>query len=103
MGRLGGKIMNEPEKISEKVSEVENIIGDFVRSFELVFDNDWDFTKSSISDEYFIAKGGTFINPKVSDESNNSANRGSLLDSYRRLIKVLDKYNIPHSVEDFFN
>ena len=41
MGRLGGKIMNEPEKISEKVSEVENIIGDFVRSFELVFDNDW--------------------------------------------------------------
>ena len=61
----------------------------FLDSFELVFgETDWWLTKEAISGDlakYFIDPNGTFIEPNVEDESNNWANRGSLLASYRCL------------------
>ena len=42
----------------------------------------------------FIARGGTFLNPGVNDESNNWANRGHLLDVYRRLVAEMKKAGI---------
>ena len=88
-------------KLSEKVFELEEAISGFVTNFESVFDNDWEFTKGTIGSEFLIEADGTFINPGVADESNNWVNRRSLLRSYRRLLEVMDKYNIPHSLEDF--
>lgn len=93
--------MNELKKISQKVSEFEKAIGDFVRTFELVFDNDWSHTQHSISNKDFIPPGATFIQ-EVEDANDNWANYVHLLDSYRQLVKLLDKYNIAHSVEDYF-
>ncbi|NET70453.1 MAG: hypothetical protein F6K62_05495 [Sphaerospermopsis sp. SIO1G2] len=79
--------------------ELEEAISNFIISFEGVFDHDWDMTKNCITDDCFIRDNGTFIQPGVSDESNNWWNRGSLLSAYRHLIEVLDKNNIPHSAE----
>ena len=62
----------------------------FVDRFELVFDNDWEMTKSIIQDpKYYIEEDGTFLEPRVEDESNNWANRGGLLASYRKLKKLM--------------
>jgi hypothetical protein len=61
----------------------------FIDSFEVVFgESDWWLTKEAISGElaeYNIHPNGTFLEPGVEDESNNWANRGSLLASYRFL------------------
>lgn len=73
--------------------EFEQALDDFVSAFELVFDNDWDLTRSRICDEDSISAEGTFINPRVESEDNNWANRGSLLSSYRHLRKMMDEYD----------
>ena len=65
-------------------------INEFLRDFETVFEYDWDFTKPCLEDtQYYI--NNTFLNPQVEDESNNWANRGALLSSYRRLCRVLGR------------
>lgn len=84
-------------KLLEQVSR-------FLCSFEGVFDHDWDYTKSAMEnaiDHDLIKENGTFIKPLVEDESNNWGNRGSLLDEYRTLRKVLEKYDL-YSEERFF-
>ena len=74
--------MDKPEQLEELLATAET----FLDSFDLVFDNDWDKTKSCMEDsEYFISAAGTFVHPQVDDESNNWANRGSLLEHYREL------------------
>lgn len=60
----------------------------FLDSFELVFgETDWPVTLANLQDDarYLIHQNGTFLEPGVDDESNNWANRGSLLSAYRRL------------------
>lgn len=84
---------------SENLRELETAISNFVTSFELVFDNDWQVTKNCITDQYFIKEGYTFIEPGVNDESSNWWNRGSLLSAYRDLVEVLEKNNIPHFLD----
>ncbi len=65
-------------------------IADFLWYFELVFDNDWEMTRTCIQKpEFYFSDRGTFIRPGVEDESNNWGNRGSLLASYRRLKDLL--------------
>ncbi len=69
---------------------------DFVDLFELVFDKDWEMTRSILADpEHFIDPDGTFLEPEIDDESNNWGNRGSLLASHRRLRTLLNKRGIP--------
>lgn len=66
-------------------------------TFELVFDHDWAFTNPKLSVENqtsFISKDGTFLSPKVQDESNNWGNRGSLLRSYRDLVEAMKEREI---------
>lgn len=55
-------------------------------------------TKACITNAFLIKDSGTFLQPDVSDESNNWGNRGSLLAAYRHLVEVLEKSNIPHSI-----
>jgi hypothetical protein len=70
--------------------ELADAVADFLGMFELVFDGDWEVTRACIRDpQFLISGGGTFIHPDVEDESNNWANRGALLASYRRLKDLL--------------
>jgi hypothetical protein len=77
-----------------KDPQLEAAIVRFVEAFALVFDNDWEMTKDRICDPSYVTPSGTFISPGVSDESNNWANRGNLLDSYRRLVALLQERNV---------
>lgn len=71
---------------SQEDREFVEAIAEFVDHFELVFDNDWDMTRSVLAEpKHFIDPDGTFLEPRMDDESNNWANRGALLTSYRRL------------------
>jgi len=87
------------DRPSESMREIEEAVSSFVSSFELVFDNDWEMTKNCITDDCFIRNNGTFIQPGVGDETSNWWNRGSLLAAYRHLVEVLEKNNIPHSID----
>ncbi|WP_044210114.1 hypothetical protein [Flammeovirga sp. OC4] len=80
----------------------------FLDLFEEVFDRDWEYSKDmmGIKDETedqkkaakemglesieIIAGNGTFINPKVEDETEDWGNRGALLNEYRRLKEYLE-------------
>jgi hypothetical protein len=77
-------------EITDRTSEFEKRVIDFVTSFELVFGNDWDTTKGCITDPFMIRENGTFLAPGVDDESNNWGNRGGLLASYRRLSEYMN-------------
>lgn len=74
---------------AKEVYEVMKAYENFLSAFENVFHYDWEMTKGCISDPCFISEQGTFISPGCDDESNNWANRGSLLATYRQLKKVL--------------
>ncbi len=74
--------MDVPEQLEELLETAET----FLNGFELVFDEDWDVTKSRIEDsETFISAAGTFIHPNVDDESSNWWHRGYFLEKYREL------------------
>lgn len=73
-------------------------VSEFLSMFELVFDQDWEFSRMNLEDEnrdLYIRPGATFIAPGVGDESNNWANRGSLLSAYRALLSKLEEEGIP--------
>ncbi|MBK7573415.1 MAG: hypothetical protein IPI10_18100 [Bacteroidetes bacterium] len=83
-----------------KDTELKDALAKFVDAFEQVFDNDWRYTKENLGirdrpaendDEDsipFISRDGTFLNPKVEDETENWGHRAKLLNEYRRL-KIL--------------
>ena len=104
-----------------KNSDFDKILREFLESFEEVFDRDWDYTKEmlGISDEdeteeqkealqkvgletiYVISPDGTFINPKVDDEIEDWGNRGKLLETYRKLKKLIgEKQSSSDDLED---
>jgi hypothetical protein len=72
--------------------ELMTLLCEFMDALELVFDNDWHMTKSSIPD---IDENCTFLRPGVADESNNWANRGHFLAVYRQLRDVIDEPRYP--------
>ncbi|WP_375320674.1 TIR domain-containing protein [Aliivibrio logei] len=74
--------------------ELNQLISNFMLSFYGVFGADWDHTKESIISNYYIASNGTFVEPNVSDEENNWANRGFLLQAYRNLVSYIETNNI---------
>ncbi len=76
-----------------RLQKIEEKLANFLQSFELVFENDWEVSLNNLQDtnHFYIAESGTFLNPEVYDESNNWGNRGGLLANYRELIKALNK------------
>ena len=79
-----GNSVSDPE-FKEKLSR-------FVWSFDLVFDHDWDYSLICLRDsECFISRDGTFLHPRVSDESNDWGNRGSLLHAHRDFVDFCRK------------
>ena len=87
---------------------LKDSIAEFLHLFEEVFDRDWEYSKEmmGIREETeeekraakemnletieIISSDGTFINPKVEDETEDWGNRGALLCEYR-ILKVLLK------------
>jgi len=67
----------------------------FLERFEATFgDADWPTTQDNLADAargYFIAPGGTFLEPGVADEAANWGNRGALLAAYRALRAELER------------
>lgn len=105
---LGRSIKNikAGEIPNSKQLQLNKLISDFLVSFRLVFEDDWEHTKISLSEQWvdiFIAAGGTFLAPRVNDESSNWSNRGGLLNSYRRLVEFieLNKIDIATDYSDF--
>ncbi|MFA6150101.1 MAG: hypothetical protein WC716_02190 [Chitinophagaceae bacterium] len=91
-------------------TEQKQIIREFIDAFEEVFDKDWNYTKESLgiidqTEEqkqneieaglesfYFISPDGTFLNPKVEDETEDWGNRAYLLNRYRKLKNLLAEF-----------
>lgn len=89
--------------------ELRIALSEFLEMFEEVFHNDWIYTKSmmGIQDEteeqkqeaaemgletiHIISDEGTFIKPKVVDETEDWGNRGALLKKYRKLKELLNE------------
>lgn len=74
--------------------EFEKSVLEFIQAFELVFDNDWEHTKSILENDkngIYIENDRTFLNPlsPSDDEGNNWWNRGKLLSKYRNLKEEL--------------
>lgn len=72
-----------------KDTELKDALTKFVDAFEQVFDKDWSYTKEQFQIHDYISHDGTFLNPKVDDETEDWGHRAILLDEYRRLKKLL--------------
>ncbi|MEQ8788853.1 MAG: hypothetical protein RIC55_21255 [Pirellulaceae bacterium] len=66
--------------------DLQDAIAEFVGAFEVVFRYDWPYTSGMIGDE---AKGATFIEPGLDDETEDWGARGALLEKYRELVSVM--------------
>lgn len=73
--------------------EESKIMLDFFKSIEFVLDEDWDHSQACLNDDakFFIAPGGTFLNPGIDDVGNNWANREGMLDNYNSAKNMLIK------------
>jgi len=75
--------------------ELNQLISDFLTAFDVIFNIDWEHTKMCLEDsQHFISPTGTFVEPRVDDESNNWGNRPFLLETYRKLVNYIDANNI---------
>lgn len=92
--------------------EIINSIRKFLESFEQVFDKDWDYTKEQLGvyEEtaeqkensakmgleaiYSISPDGTFLNPKVDDETEDWGYRGALLENYIQLKQLIAQVDL---------
>ncbi len=74
-----------------QMEQVLELLCRFLADFACVFDADWDHTRAMLQEEEgrYIAHEGSFLCPRVSDESTNWGNRGALLDTYRQLAQAL--------------
>ena len=73
-------------------NELENTLREFLESFEEVFDRDWSYSKEIMNintQVEIISNSGTFLNPKVEDETEDWGYRGKLLKEYRNLKKLI--------------
>lgn len=80
------------EAIARRAGDFQRALLGFLTAFDLVFGYDWDFTRSILQSdglEWYIRDGHCFLEPGVKDESDNWANRGGLLATYRQLTAVM--------------
>ena len=89
------------------MKKLEKNVIEFMNYFEQVFHDDWNYTKEmlGIVDEIeeqkknaaefgletieIISEKGTFLEPKIENETENWGNRAALLESYRKLKKEI--------------
>lgn len=80
--------------------ELQDAVAEFVGAFEVVFRYDWSYTRSMFGD---VARGATFIEPGLEDETEDWGSRGALLEKYRHLVSVMQRLGMepvfPFSLE----
>jgi hypothetical protein len=84
--------------------KLNELLSSFLTNFDNVFHHDWEHTKISLGDsipDYVISRSGTFIAPRIKDESNNWSSRGALLRSYRELIDFIQHGNLDISLDSW--
>ncbi len=89
--------MKIKEDVSYDQERFEKLVSNLINSFELIFDIDWDYTKSCLRGDYIdylVSPNGTFIHPKIEDEGDNWMNRPNLLNAYRQLDAFMRENNI---------
>jgi hypothetical protein len=86
-GRVGEqrRAASGAQEGSNTMDDNEQVLQVFLDLFYLVFHDEWEYTRDRCTDPLFIAPAGTFVEPRVDDDSNNWANRGALLWAWRRL------------------
>jgi hypothetical protein len=67
--------------------DFEKAVAEFVSAFEVVFRHDWDYT--AVVMQGMVMEGSTFLEPGVSDETNDWGARGALLEKYRALVSLM--------------
>ena len=86
--RRGGNF----DRISEmNQDEIARALQEFVGAFEVVFRDDWQYTKIMIGDE---ADGANFLEPKLDDEFEDWGARGALLAKYRSLAAAMKRSSL---------
>ena len=96
-GRLGALMFpGLPEATTPgNMAELLEAIDKFASMFELVFDHDWQTTRTNMEESsHLIDRKGTFLRPRVGDEDNNWANRGALLGAYRHLLQCMENCSL---------
>ncbi len=91
---------------------LEKTLLEFLESFEEVFHKDWNYTKEmlGVHEEagqesqnsqrldletiYIISPEGTFLVPKIDDETEDWGNRGKLLEKYRNLKRLISNQEL---------
>ena len=68
--------------------EFNTAVAEFIGAFETVFRYDWKYTMLMWSD---YEKGATFLDPGLSDEFDDWAARGFLLEKYRALVDLMKR------------
>jgi len=65
---------------------------DFLDAFEVVFGDDWEYTKECIGQGHLYIHDypGTFLHPGIQQESTNWEARRCLLLTYRHLTKLIE-------------
>jgi hypothetical protein len=83
--------------INYDVRKFEHLVNAFIGSTILLFDMDWEHTKSCFGDhiiDCFISKNHSFLSPGVVDEGNDWGNRPAFLNSYRALKYFMEENGI---------
>lgn len=75
--------------ITPQAESHEDILRELIEQLNLVFHDDWSYTRAAIVSDELIHDSGTFLQPRVRDEENNWANRARLLEAYRRAVLSL--------------
>ncbi|MBK9730020.1 MAG: toll/interleukin-1 receptor domain-containing protein [Chitinophagaceae bacterium] len=84
-------------KINYDIDIFEGLVNSFVLSTQNIFDLDWEHTKSCLdsgSIQSYIDPRGNFLEPNVEDEGSNWGNRVGFLESFRKLERFMQDYDI---------
>lgn len=98
------------EKTEEQIEPLAPLdaLEEFMKAFVGVFDHDWDHAEGCLSNEmrgYFIAAGGTFVNPGLPNDQlgNNWSSRAYLLDKMHAARATLISHGRPDPLKDWLD
>jgi len=75
--------------------ELTVALSEFMWAFEQVFHHDWPYARVMLNPmNGMIAEDGTFLEPRVSDETDDWGYRAMLLARYRKLKALMDARGI---------
>jgi hypothetical protein len=76
-------VKEDNESLFQLLADYARAAAEFTECCRQALDNDWQYSLQQIDE--LIAKDGTFLRPKVKDESDHWEMRGELLKAFRKL------------------